>query len=197
MNEIQKVLELLKNNNGIITTKQVEEIGINNKILTRMIEKGLIERVASGVYIGVKEIEDTYLTSQATCRQGIFSNETALYLHGLSERTPIKYTFTIPSGYNTKLLKDKKYNFFYLKKEIHELGSCKVKTPYGNEVIAYDIERTICDIIKNKEKLDIYIVTNAIKDYLKNKNKDLIKLHCYAKELNIDEKVKKYLEVLL
>lgn len=197
MNEIEKVLNLLKKNNGIITTKQVEEIGINNKVLTRMIEKGLIERVAKGVYIDIKEIEDTYVTSQAICRKGIFSNETALYLHGLSERTPIKYTFTIPSGYNTKLLKDKKYNFFYSKKEIHELGTCKVKTPYGNEVLVYDIERTICDVIKNKEKLDISIVSSAIKDYLKNKNRDLIKLHSYAKKLNIDKKVSEYLEVLL
>lgn len=197
MSEIQKVLNLFKENNGIITTKQVEEIDINNKVLTRMIEKGLIERVARGVYIDIKEIEDTYVTSQAICRKGIFSNETALYLHGLSERTPIKYTFTIPSGYNTKLLKDKKYNFFYSKKEIYELGTCKVKTPYGNEVLVYDIERTICDVIKNKDKLDISIVSSAIKDYLKNKNRDLIKLYSYAKNLNIDKKVSEYLEVLL
>ncbi len=197
MSEIQKVLNLLKKNNGIITTKQVEEIGINNKVLTRMIEKGLIERVARGVYIDIKEIEDTYVTSQAICRKGIFSNETALYLHGLSERTPIKYTFTIPSGYNTKLLKDKKYNFFYSKKEIYELGTCKINTPYGNKVLVYDIERTICDVIKNKDKLDISIVSSAIRDYLKNTNRDLIKLHSYAKKLNIDEKVGEYLEVLL
>ena len=49
MDDIEKVEKLLKNNNGVIETYQVEDIGINNKILTRMIEKGLIDRVARGV----------------------------------------------------------------------------------------------------------------------------------------------------
>lgn len=197
MNDFEKVLSLMKKNKGIITTKEVENTGVNNKILTRMIEKNIIERVTNGVYIDINSIEDTYFTSQAICKKGIFSNDTALYFHGLSDRTPIKYTLTIPSGYNTKLLKDKRYNFFYIKEELHSLGVINIKTPYGKEVKVYDLERTICDIIKNKDKLDISIVTEAIKEYVQFKNKDLIKLHKYAKLLNIDDKVTSYLEVLL
>jgi len=197
MNNIEEILKLMKQKKGVITTKEVENLGINRRVLPRMIEKRLIERVTNGVYIDIDTIEDTYFTSQATCRKGIFSNDTALYFHGLSDRTPIKYSFTIPSGYNTKLLKEKRYNFFYVKKELHELGAIEMKTPYGKIIKIYDVERTICDIIKNKDKLDISIVTDAIKDYVKLKNKDLIKLHKYAKLLNIDDKVTKYLEILL
>ncbi len=79
-----------------------------------MIEKGLIERVARGVYIGEDTFEDQYFITQAICRKGIFSHETALYFHDLCDRTPIRYQLTIPSYYNTKLLKDKSYDFFYL-----------------------------------------------------------------------------------
>ena len=107
MDDIQKVEKLLKKNDGVIETYQVEDLGINNKILTRMIERGLIERVARGTYIGADTFEDEYFITQAICKKGIFSHETALYFHDLCDRTPIRYQLTIPSYYNTKLLKNK------------------------------------------------------------------------------------------
>ena len=61
----------------------------------------------------------------------------------------------------------------------------------------YDIERTICDIIKNKSKIDIEIFTKALKDYAKMTNKDLFKLMKYAKKLGVDKKVREYMEILL
>lgn len=197
MENIQKIEKLLKKNNGVIETYQVEELGINNKILTRMVENGIIERVARGVYIEKDTLEDTYFITQAICRKGIFSHETALYFHDLCDRTPIKYQLTIPSYYNTRLLKDKNYEFFYLKDELYEIGITEIKTPYGNKIRVYDLERTICDIIRNKKRIEIALFTDAMKRYAERKDRNSIKLHKYAKLFNIEEEVRKYLEVLL
>ena len=197
MDNIQKIEKLLKKNNGVIETYQVEELGINNKILTRMVENGIIERVARGVYIEKDTLEDTYFITQAICRKGIFSHETALYFHDLCDRTPIKYQLTIPSYYNTRLLKDKNYEFFYLKDELYEIGITEIKTPYGNKIRVYDLERTICDIIRNKKRIEIALFTDAMKRYVERKDRNSIKLHKYAKVFNIEEEVRKYLEVLL
>lgn len=197
MDDIQKVEKLLKKNNGVIETNQVEELGINNKVLTRMLEKGLIERVTRGIYIGADTLEDNYLITQAICKKGIFSHETALYFHDLCDRTPIKYQLTIPSYYNTKLLKDKNYQFFYLRDELYKIGITQMNTPYGNKVKVYDLERTICDIIRNKKKIEIALFTDAMKRYAERKDRNSIRLHEYAKVFNIEEEVRKYLEVLL
>lgn len=197
MENIQKIEKLLKKNNGVIETYQVEELGINNKILTRMVENGIIERVARGVYIEKDTLEDTYFITQAICRKGIFSHETALYFHDLCDRTPIKYQLTIPSYYNTRLLKDKNYEFFYLKDELYEIGITEIKTPYGNKIRVYDLERTICDIIRNKKRIEIALFTDAMKRYAERKDRNSIKLYKYAKLFNIEEEVRKYLEVLL
>ena len=197
MENIQKIEKLLKKNNGVIETYQVEELGINNKILTRMVENGIIERVARGVYIEKDTLEDTYFITQAICRKGIFSHETALYFHDLCDRTPIKYQLTIPSYYNTRLLKDKNYEFFYLKDELYEIGITEIKSPYGNKIRVYDLERTICDIIRNKKRIEIALFTDAMKRYAERKDRNSIKLHKYAKLFNIEEEVRKYLEVLL
>ena len=206
MDDIQKVEKLLKKNNGVIETYQVEELGINNKVLTRMIEKGLIERIARGAYIGKDTFEDQYFITQAICRKGIFSHETALYFHDLCDRTPIKYQLTIPSYYNTKLLKDKSSidavctymeNSFYLKDELYEIGIIEMKTPYGNKIKVYDLERTICDIIRNKKRIEIALFTDAMKRYVERKDRNSIRLHKYAKLFNIEDEIRKYLEVLL
>lgn len=197
MEDIKKVEKLLKKNNGVIETYQVEEMGINNKILTRMIEKGVIERVARGVYIGEDTLEDKYFITQAICKKGVFSHETALYFHDLSDRTPIKYQLTIPSYYNTKLLKDKNYEFFYIKEDLYDVGITEIKSPYGNKIRVYDLERTICDIIRNKKRIEISLFTDAMKRYAERKDRNTIKLHKYAKLFNIEDDLRKYLEVLL
>ena len=104
---------------------------------------------------------------------------------------------TIPSGYNTRLLKEKnKYKFFYVAKNLHTIGKITMKTPYGNEVYVYDKERTICDCLKKKEQLDGDLVTEAVKRYLKTPGTDYAKLIKYAEVFNIKDLVRKYLEVL-
>lgn len=197
MDNIEKIEALLKKRNGIITTSEVEDLGINSRILTRMIERGIIERVARGIYISVDTIEDTYFITQAICKKGIFSHETALYFHDLCDRTPIKFQLTVPSNYNNISIKNSNYQFFYLKEELYNVGIIEMKTPYGNKVKVYDLERTICDIIRNKKKIEIALFTDAMKRYAERKDRNSIKLHKYAKLFNIEDEVRKYLEVLL
>ncbi len=197
MEDIDKIRKILKKNNGTITTKEVEDLGISSKILTRMIEKGIIERVARGIYIEVDTLEDKYFITQAICKKGIFSHETALYFHDLSDRTPIKYQLTIPSYYNNTLIKNKNYEFFYIKEDLYEVGITEIKTPYGNKIRIYDLERTICDIIRNKKRIEIALFTDAMKRYAERKDRNSIKLHKYAKLFNIEDDLRKYLEVLL
>lgn len=197
MEDIDKIRKLLKKNNGTITTKEVEALGISSKILTRMIEKGIIERVARGIYIEADTLEDKYFTTQAICKKGIFSHETALYFHDLCDRTPIKYQLTIPSYYNNTLIKNKNYDFFYIKENLYEVGITEIKTPYGNKIKVYDLERTICDIIRNKKRIEIALFTDAMKRYVERKDRNSIKLHKYAKLFNIEDDLRKYLEVLL
>ena len=55
-----------------------------------------------------------------------------------------------------------------------------MKTPYGNKVKIYDLERTICDIIRNKKKIEIALFTDSMKRYVERKDRNSIKLHKYA-----------------
>lgn len=176
----------MKINAGILTSKVAGENGIKNKVLQRLCNNGDIERISRGIYLDVNYIEDEYLVMQLRCNQCIFSHETALYLHGLSDRNPNRLTVTILSGHNTRLLVDKeKYHFFYVKKELHEMGLASLKSNFGNLVKVYDLERTICDCIKKSKELGRDLVVSAIKEYMRLSNKNLPKLLEYASKLNV------------
>lgn len=192
------VFDLMKINAGILTSKLAGENGINNKVLQRLCKSGDIERISRGIYLDSNMIEDEYLVMQLRCHLCIFSHETALYFHGLSDRNPIKLTVTVPSGHNTRLMENKdKYKFFYIKKTLHEMGLVSLKSNFGNWVKVYDKERTVCDCIKKRKELDGDLVISAIKEYMKLSNKNLPKLLEYADRLNVKKEVKQYMEVLL
>lgn len=189
---------LLKNNNGIIKASEAKIMGINNKELQRQVDYGTLERVAFGLYISAGVFPDEYFITQYRCPKGIFSYETALYFHDLSDRVPLKLTMTIPTGHNTKLLLEKEnYQFYYCKKDLHGIGIVTVKTVFGNDVAVYDVERTLCECIKKISVLDRDIVLTALKQYMSESEKDLSKLLKYAELFKVKDIMKQYMEVLI
>jgi len=196
MNSFEKVNLMLRQNNGYLTSKDANKNGIENKTLQRMVKRGQLERVAHGLYTSVDIFLDPFYVTQYRCPKGIFSHLTAMYLHGYSDRYPIKTTITIPTGYNSKLLTDENYVFYYNSLKIIELGVIVIKTESDMPVRAFDIERTICDCLKHIDKMDKDLVLTGLKRYLRTNNRNNIKLIDYAKVLKIENVVRRYLEVL-
>ena len=189
-----KILNLFKN--GYLTTKDVNDNNIPRFYLTKLIKENKIERVSRGVYIKKNELVDEFVILQSKSINAIFSNVTALYLYKFSNRIPIKYDITINNGYNGSLQKETNVNLFYTKKELLEIGVVDYKLDSGNVIKIYDLDKTICDVIKNKKKIDAEIYNKAIREYFYSKKKNTLKLYEYAKKLNIYNKVRDTFAVL-
>ena len=189
-----KILNLFKN--GYLSTKDVVSNNIPRTYLTKLIKEGKIERVSRGFYTKKNILVDEFIILQSKSKNAIYSNATALYLYGFSNRIPIKYDITINNGYNGSLQKDTNVNLFYTKKELLDLGVTNYKLESGNFIRVYDLDKTICDIIKNKKKIDAEIFNKAIREYFYSKNKNTLKLYEYAKKMNIYNKVRDTFEVL-
>lgn len=187
---------LLSSSDGIISAKTVSENGIHRGYLAKMIESGELIKVGSGLYMKSDAWEDELYILQKRFERGIFSHETALFLHGFTDRTPAKFTMTFPHGYTTALLEKENIHKKRTVKQKYDLGIVKLKTPCNNTVRAYDIERTLCDIVKGQGS-DIQIVNEAMKRYVGMKNKDIHKLMEYAEVMRVKPKILKYMEVLL
>ena len=134
---------------------------------------------------------------QSRYKRRIFSYETALFLLGLTDRTPIKYVMTFPLSYNTSILDREKLKYYRVKEELYHLGIIVGKSPAGNKVKLYNAEKTLCDVLKGRSGTDIQIVTEAFKRYARLDSKDIPLLSKYARLLRVDKKLRSYLEVLL
>jgi predicted transcriptional regulator of viral defense system len=189
---IQKIMEY---NNGYVTTSDVENFNISRNYLSIMKKKGMIEKVAKGFYIDSKKIEDVYYVLSVSTPKIIYSHMTALYFHNLSIKAPDNsYDITVTKKYNNPKLK--KHNVFYVDDKYYDVGLIEIATPQGNKVKAYDIERCICDIIRSKKRMDLEHVKYAVKEYLKRKDNDLIKLSKYADMFDIKEEVMDFVSMM-
>jgi predicted transcriptional regulator of viral defense system len=197
MTGVEELKKVVEKHDGVVTTKLVEKYGIHREYLRKMVKKGELERVSHGVYITPDIWEDQMMILQLKKRKIIYSHETALFLHDLTDRDPIKYVVTVPYGYNPSRLKDEGLIVHSVKKELYLLGKITKETSFKHEVRTYDIERTICDILRDRNNQDPNVVNEAIKRYLHRKEKNLNKLMKYAKLLRIEKVLRPYLEVII
>ena len=152
MSDLEKILQLVQKNDGYITTKEVVENNLNKMALKRLCDGGMLERISTGYYTLHNMINDDYYKIISKSKNAIFSYTTALFLHDLSDRTPLYFDITVPRGYGGKLQEIKTVSLHYVDKSVLNLGMKIIKSPFGMDIKCYDVERTICDIIKDKKK---------------------------------------------
>jgi predicted transcriptional regulator of viral defense system len=197
MNYMNELASIAKEHGGIIETKVAIAHGISKAMLSKLCKEDKIHRVAQGQYILPEDMQDELLSISKRSAQIIFSHETALFLHGISDRTPFEHTITVPSNYTPSVVTKAACKIYYIKPELFELGKTLLKTPAGNEVPAYDLERTVCDIIRSRNKIGTETFLAALKQYTASPKKNLNRLNDYAKQLRVANVLRWYLEVLL
>ncbi len=194
---VKKVREILKDKNGILLASDLSKHDIPRTYLSILEKKGEIQRVARGVYSAVDSLTDEMVGLQARYKSAVFSHETALYLWELTDRSPLFYSVTIPSGYNATSLKAGGAKVYYIKPDLHSLGLTTVKSPHSNDIKSYNLERTICDIVRSRNQMDIQFVNEALKRYVTRKDKNIDLLYSYAAQFRIQKIIRAYIEVLL
>lgn len=192
-----KTPEEIVDNSGILLTKNAIEAGISKHALYNFIRDNGFEKAAHGVYASPETWEDENYILSLRCPQGVLSHDEALYYHGLTDREPLQKTITIYTGYGTSRMVADGIKVFTVKKELLDIGKEIVKTSYGHDIPLYNRERTICDLIRSKNRFEIQDFQIALKTYIMGKNKNLNRLMEYAKLFHVDKKIREYMEVLL
>lgn len=194
MKNIEILKNYIENNNGIILASDLKKLNVHKQYLKLLSDEGYVERKEKGVYVKKgKNINDFFLIQQRY-KTGIFSHNTALYFYHLTDRTPLKYDMTFK---NNIRVNDEIIEPHYIKQDKYELGIIELELQDKTTIKIYDLERTIIDILRDRNKTDLQIFNTAMKEYMKRKDKNLIKLSKYAKEFKMEKILKKYMEVLL
>lgn len=194
--DIQRIAE---DNYGIIRTKDIVKAGLRREVLSRMVEEGVLNQESRGIYILSGEWPDEYVMLQKKYPKCIFSYGTAMYFWGMSDRVPDPIAVSVSQGYNASCLK-RAYSTIqvhFVKRQWWEVGITETDSPQGGKIKVYDKERCICDLIRDKENVELQVYTQAITDYFKSNEKNIRRLLKYAELFSVENKARFYMEVLL
>lgn len=191
----QIIRKKMNQTGGMITANEIKEANIPTVYLTRMMEKGEIIRAERGIYLDSDGDYDEYYFFQKRYKIAIFSYLSALYLHRLTEVIPQEMEVSVYKGYNAHRMSGN-VRVHYINKAIHNLGVTECNTQFGNKVKVYNLERTICDLIKNNQQIDPELFAKSLNAYIRSENKDLNRLYEYSKIMKIQEKVKGIMVIL-
>ena len=189
--------KLVEEGNGYLLTSAVLANDISKGTLAKYVDRRNMDRVAHGVYMSEDAWPDDYYLIYLRNSRAVFSMESALYLHHLMDREPSATTVTVPKDYNATHIKKHGVRVIHSIPDLYEMGITQEKTNFGNVVLVYDKERTICDIIRSKKDVEVQTFQTAMKEYMSSKGKNLGNLINYARRLGIDDEVRKYTEVML
>ncbi|MEA1974036.1 MAG: hypothetical protein U9N10_00610 [Bacillota bacterium] len=106
-------------------------------------------------------------------------------MHNLSDRTPFEHSVTVPSSYKVVSNLREEMKIYYIKDDLHELDAISYINNFGNEIKIYNLERTICDILRSRNRMDIEIINKMIKNAMSLK----VKIRNYARERNMSPQV--------
>ena len=191
-----KLDRIFKTNGGYITREDIDNANIPSWFLSDFVKKNNLNKIAPGFYANDNFIVDDYLILQRRYPKYIYARLSSLYLLGLTDKIPTKIEVSAPQNYHPSRSKVDSLIIHKLSNSnIYELGIKEVKTMFGNIVKTYDEERTICDVIKYRDKYDSETFNKAIKYYIRTINNQF-KLFKYARELGVEKKVYEVMELV-
>jgi predicted transcriptional regulator of viral defense system len=67
----------------------------------------------------------------------------------------------------------------------------------GEKIKLYDLEKSVCDAVRYRNKIGVETLNEVLRNYLKRKDRNLDKLMKYAVQLRISKTMQNYIQLLL
>jgi len=109
----------------------------------------------------------------------------------------MQFTVTAKTGYNPTHLTADGVKVYTVKADLYDMGITEAVTSFGNTVKVYDMDRTICDIVRSRNSMETQVFQDALKRYAKRKDKNLHRLMEYAEKFRVEKIVREYMGILL
>lgn len=195
MKQREAIRSIFEAGGGYARAGDVLAKGIHFSNLTKLIQAGTIKQVRRGLYRweGMASWESDLPEIARMIPIGVFCLYSAAEFHGLITYQPWQHhvavvrtaKVTLPPGENIKI--------YYWSAPLMEFGVQRTSIG-GVDVKIFDVERTVCDLVKFRNKTGKDTMLEAIKNYLKRPGKDISRLLSYARALRVEKIIIPYLE---
>ena len=184
---------------NIMTTAQLDSSRIYYADIQKLLNEGFIEKIKRGYYLWVEtDGQQEVKVINRLFPDAVLCMETALFYYQYSDRNPAEWNITIDKNVSRSRT-NIDYPFvkaFRVEPDLVSLGETKGSINFV-DVRIYDRDRTICDVLRNMNKMDKEIFNKAIQGYVKDPKKNIPNLMEYAKVLRMQKRVKELIGVWL
>lgn len=197
--DIKSLNDTFKDYDYVMTTAQLSSVKLYYRDIQRMLNEGLIEKIKRGYYHWIESYgKDEIVIINRLFPDGVLCMDTALFYYKYSDRTPAEWHITIDK--NTSRQRTQVEHPFIkayrVESKLLTLGETNGEID-SQKVRIYDRDRTICDVLRNMNKMDKEIFNKAIQGYVKDPKKNIPNLVQYAKALRVQKRVNDIIEVWL
>lgn len=188
-------IECLAKQGVVFRTKDLNDQGISNYIIAKMLDENVIEKLYQGVYT-ISNIDKIRLVDiNVIVENGIVSMTSAAYYYKLTSGESGKFSVTLNREQKPPKLPYDIFCYYYTTSKFYDVG-LDIIDQDGRQIKIYDVERTVCDMIKHRSKYDLSLVREIIENYLQREDRDIEKLIDYSKQLRVYNVLNQYLEIL-
>ncbi|WP_151736780.1 type IV toxin-antitoxin system AbiEi family antitoxin domain-containing protein [Paenibacillus tengchongensis] len=197
---VAAAMRVLDNHNGFARTKDFKEAGLSSYYVKKLESIGEIERLKQGVYRRTSQTNEPLneiIEVSKLVPKGVVCLLSALSHYELTTYNPWEYQIAIHRGGKKPRLPDyPPIKIMFFADAQFKVGIDEISVD-GTVVRIYDREKTICDIVRYREKIGIDLMKEGLRNYLQSPHKNITKLVSYADQLRIRTVLQKYLEVLI
>jgi hypothetical protein len=192
------IIAVFRKYNGIVNSSILKLYKINYYQLNKLIEMEKIFKLKRGIYAlkDMNYIVNEVVEAALLVPKGVLCLYSALAHHELTTYTPSEYNFAISRKERKPILPDyPPIRLFSYDDDTFDVGIENIEKD-GHIIKIYDLERTICDTVKYRNKLDANVVKESLKNYSNSRKKSYTKLLTYADKMRVKSILYNYLEVL-
>ena len=182
-------------NGRYITTKELPG-RMEYERLRRALQAGTLIRIRKGIYAKEEALANSMIDVERIIPDGVLCLYTAFMHYALSTQVPASICIAIEAKRKIRLPEYPTIDLYYWKKENLMFGIVQ-QTIADYDVRITDLERTVCDAVKYRNKIGLDVCGEILDHYLKRPDRNISVLHSYAKRLRIENVLNRYLETRL
>lgn len=194
MAKVKTIEQIIKEKGGFVKKSDLSSSQYHR--LLALVKDGKAARVKRGVYALNESFANNMYDLDKIIPGGILCNLSTWSHYGLTTQIPLSLNVAIERKRKVTLPDYPPITFSYQSKEQLELGATRTSIN-GYEVNIFDIERAVCDALKQRNKIGMDLCSEILNNYLGRKDRNLNKLSEYAKKLRVANLLHNYLELAL
>lgn len=192
---MEPITEIIEAQGGVANIDDLPGHAEYKRVL-RAVERGELVRLRQGVYAEPTALLNTMIDVERIVPGGVVCLYNAWAYHQLSVTVPPAFCVAIEAKRKVSIPATLPIQLYYWKRENLEIGVYTANVS-GHNVKITDLERSVCDAVKYRNKIGLDICSEVIRNYLKRPSKNLSRLMEYAKQLRVGNVLKNYLEIAI